>query len=61
MRLILKVQSEWIVERMKGLFGRAMITDVKLHIFRQIATNYTKKFIKNLCPILILFSGDVDC
>ena len=38
-----------------------MITDVKLHIFRQIATNYTKKFIKNLCPILILFSGDVDC
>lgn len=22
MRLILKVQSEWIVERMKGLFGR---------------------------------------
>lgn len=43
MRLILKVQSEWIVERMKGLFGREMITDVKLHIFRQIATNYTKK------------------
>lgn len=29
------------------LFGRAMITDVKLHIFRQIAPNYTKKFMSD--------------
>ncbi len=53
--------SERLLSKWENLFGRAMITDVKLHIFWQIATNYTKKFIKNLCPILILFSGDVDC
>ena len=41
MRLILKVQSEWIVERMKGLFGREMITNAKLHIFRQMVEQST--------------------
>ena len=35
------------LEERTYLFGRAMITDVKLHIFRQIAPNYTKKFMSD--------------
>jgi len=36
--------SEELLSKMKVLFGREMITDAKLHIFRQIAPNYTKKY-----------------
>ena len=39
--------SERLLSKWENLFGRAMITDVKLHIFRQIATNYTKKFMSD--------------
>ena len=37
--------SKWKVslEEKTYLFGREMITDAKLHIFQQIAPNYTKK------------------
>ena len=36
--------SKWenLSEERTYLFGREMITDVKLHIFRQIAPIYTK-------------------
>ena len=39
--------SEGLLSKWENLFGREMITDVKLHIFRQIAPNYTKKFMSD--------------
>lgn len=39
--------SEGLLSKWENLFGREMITGVKLHIFWQIAPNYTKKFMSD--------------
>jgi hypothetical protein len=39
--------SEGLLSKWENLFGREEITDAKVHIFRQIATNYTKKFMSD--------------
>lgn len=39
--------SEGLLSKWENLFGREEITDAKVHIFRQIVTNYTKKFMSD--------------
>ena len=41
MRLILKVQSEWIVEQMKGLFGRENLSLWKRNDYRCKITHFS--------------------